>query len=77
MIDLTVLPVFVLAVLVLVASPGPAVFYIAARSVQQGRLAGVVSALGVGVGTLCHIGAAALGLSALLMSSALACDFVK
>lgn len=51
--------------------------YIVARGIQQGRAAGVVSALGVGVGGLAHVLAATAGLSALLLSSALAFSAVK
>jgi threonine/homoserine/homoserine lactone efflux protein len=75
--EVSVLGVFVVAALVLLLTPGPAVLYIVARSVEQGRLAGLVSALGVHVGTLVHVAAAALGLSALLVSSALAFNIVK
>src|SRR6266481_505087 len=63
---------FVSAALVLLAIPGPAVFYVTSRSIGHGRSAGLVSALGIGMGTLFHVVAATLGLSALLMSSALA-----
>src|SRR3954451_15939631 len=68
---------FVVASLVLLLTPGPAVLYIVARSVQQGRAAGLVSVLGIHLGTLVHITAAAVGLSALLVSSALAFAVVK
>jgi len=68
---------FFSAALVLLAIPGPAVFYIVGRSIGQGRSAGLVCALGIGAGTLVHVAAAAVGLSALLMSSALAFNFVK
>ena len=68
---------FVSAALVLLASPGPAVLYVTSRSIGQGRAAGFVSALGIGVGTLVHVAAAAVGLSALLMSSAAAFGAVK
>jgi len=61
----------------LVFMPGPNTLYIIARSVNQGRRAGVVSGFGVQAGSLIHIAAAALGLSALLMSSALAFGVVK
>jgi threonine/homoserine/homoserine lactone efflux protein len=71
------LAVFVLAAVALLVTPGPAVLYIVARIVEQGRWAGLVYALGVHVGTLVHVAAAALGLSALLVSSALAFDIVK
>jgi threonine/homoserine/homoserine lactone efflux protein len=68
---------FVTTATVLLAIPGPAVLYIVGRSIGQGRNAGFVSALGIGVGTLVHTGAAAIGLSALLMSSAIAFSVVK
>lgn len=68
---------FTTAVLVLVFTPGPNTLYIIARSVNQGRTAGIVSSLGVEVGTLIHIAAAAFGISALLMSSATAFNIVK
>jgi threonine/homoserine/homoserine lactone efflux protein len=68
---------FVSAALILLAIPGPAVFYVTSRSIGHGRNAGLVSALGIGVGTLFHVAAAALGLSALLMSSAIAFSAVK
>ena len=68
---------FLSAALVLLIVPGPAVLYIFARSVEQGRRAGFVSILGIHVATLVHVAAAALGLSALLASSALAFSIVK
>jgi threonine/homoserine/homoserine lactone efflux protein len=67
----------VVASVVLLLTPGPAVLYIVARSVQQGRAAGLVSVLGIHLGTIVHITAAAVGLSALLVSSALAFALVK
>jgi threonine/homoserine/homoserine lactone efflux protein len=75
--DLTLWGLFVLASLVLLLTPGPAVLYIVARSVQQGRTAGLVSVIGIHLGTIVHITAAAVGLSALLVSSALAFSIVK
>jgi threonine/homoserine/homoserine lactone efflux protein len=71
------LGLFIGAALVLLLVPGPAVLYIVARSVEQGRLAGFVSDLGIHAATLVHVIAAALGLSALLASSALAFSVVK
>ncbi len=68
---------FVGAALVLLLIPGPAVLYIIGRSVEQGRLAGLISDVGIHTATLVHVLAAALGLSALLMSSALAFSIVK
>ena len=68
---------FIGAALVLLLIPGPAVLYIVARSMAQGRMAGFVSDLGVHAATLIHVMAAALGLSALLASSALAFSIVK
>lgn len=69
--------VFAVAGFLLLITPGPAVLYIVARSVEQGRLAGVVSVLGITTGTFVHVAAAAVGLSALLASSALAFAIVK
>src|SRR4029434_4020540 len=66
------LAVFAAAALALAVVPGPAVLYIVARSVDQGRFAGLVSALGIGVGSLVHVTAATIGLSSLLASSATA-----
>jgi len=68
---------FATAASILVFTPGPNTLYIIARSVNQGRRAGIVSSLGVEVGTLFHVAAAAFGISALLMSSALAFNVVK
>ena len=77
MFDPSRLIVFMLAAGALLITPGPAVLYIVTRSIDQGRIAGIVSVLGIGLGTLFHVAAAALGLSAILMSSALAFDIVK
>jgi threonine/homoserine/homoserine lactone efflux protein len=71
------LSLFITAALILVFMPGPNTLYIVARSVQQGRLAGLVSSLGIQAGSLFHIAAAALGVSALLLSSVLAFNAVK
>jgi threonine/homoserine/homoserine lactone efflux protein len=68
---------FISAALVLLFIPGPAVLYIVARSVEQGRRAGLASASGIATGTLAHVLAATLGLSALLLSSAIAYSVVK
>ncbi len=57
--------------------PGPAVLYIVSQSIAHGRSAGLVSMLGVQVGGLVHVAAAALGLSALLLQSATAFNVVK
>lgn len=71
------LSVFILAALILLLTPGPAVLYIVARSLDQGRLAGFVSVLSIEVGNFMHVLAATLGLSAILLSSALAFSIVK
>src|SRR5829696_5699353 len=70
--DLTLWGLFVVASVVLLLTPGPAVLSISARSVEQGRAAGLVSVLGIHLGTTIHLTAAAVGLSALIVSSALA-----
>ena len=68
---------FISAAIVLLVIPGPAVLYIIAQSVEQGKKAGLISDLGIHTATLVHVIAAALGLSALLASSALAFDIIK
>ncbi len=71
------LALFVGAALLLLVVPGPSVLYIVTQSVSYGRRAGIVSVAGITTGTLVHIAAATIGLSALLASSALAFDVVK
>jgi threonine/homoserine/homoserine lactone efflux protein len=71
------LSLFLIASFVLLITPGPAVLYIVARSINQGRMAGIASVLGVETANFLHASAAALGLSAILVSSALAFDIVK
>ena len=71
------LSLFLLAALGLLLVPGPAVLYIVTRSAAHGRKAGFASVLGIEVATLIHSMAAALGLSALLLTSALAFQVVK
>jgi len=68
---------FVLAGVTLNLTPGPDTLYIVGRSIAQGRDAGIASALGIATGLLVHTTAAALGLSALLVSSSAAFAAVK
>ena len=68
---------FIVAGVGLAVLPGPAVFYIVARSIEQGRLAGLVSVLGVGCGGLVHVAAASLGVSAIVLASATAFTLLK
>lgn len=75
--ETTTLALFLVAAFLLLVTPGPAVSYIVARSVSQGRTAGLVSCLGIGLGGLLHVAAAAAGLSAVVASSALAFGILK
>ncbi|HXM32402.1 MAG TPA: LysE family translocator, partial [Chthoniobacterales bacterium] len=68
---------FLAAGVLLNLTPGPDTVYILGRSIAQGRRAGVASALGICVGSIFHTGAAALGLSAFLATSAWAFTAVK
>ncbi|MGB5975409.1 MAG: LysE family translocator [Nodosilinea sp.] len=77
MADPTSFSLFLAAVAVITITPGPDTFYVLGRSLEQGRLAGMISSLGIFVGNLGHTTAAAVGLSALLMTSALAFNIVK
>ncbi|MGH3144422.1 MAG: LysE family translocator, partial [Rubrobacter sp.] len=75
--DASTYALFVAAALALLLVPGPAVVYIVARSVSGGRLTGLVSVLGVELGTLTHVAFAAAGLSAIVASSVTAFSIVK
>src|SRR5215213_9920712 len=68
---------FFTAALMLAITPGPGIFYVLTRSIKGGRREGYVSALGTAVGGLFHVVAAALGLSAILATSAAAFTIVK
>src|SRR5688500_20216874 len=69
--------IFALASLLLNLTPGNDMLYIISRSTGQGVKAGIVSAFGIMAGSLVHIAAAVIGLSAILASSALAFNLVK
>jgi threonine/homoserine/homoserine lactone efflux protein len=77
MLDFSKLYFFIGATLALLLVPGPAVLYITARSANQGRIAGLVSVMAIETANFLQAVAAALGLSAILLSSALAFDIVK
>ena len=77
MIEASRLYLFMGAALALLLLPGPAVLYITARSASQGRMAGLVSVMAIETANFIQAAAAALGLSAILLSSALAFDVVK
>ena len=71
------LALFIGAALLLLVVPGPSVLYVVTQSVSHGRRAGIASVAGITTGTLVHIAASTVGLSALLASSAVAFDVVK
>ncbi|MGZ4201186.1 MAG: LysE family translocator [Thermoleophilaceae bacterium] len=75
--DSSHLALFVTAALVLLAITGPAVLYIVTQSVEHGRRAGLTAVGGIHFGSLVHVAAATVGLSALLVSSSVAFSAVK
>jgi threonine/homoserine/homoserine lactone efflux protein len=75
--ELHAIALFAAAALALLVIPGPSVLYIVTRSIEQGRTAGLVSVLGVHTGTLFHVAAAAFGISAILVRSAVLYTGVK
>ena len=77
MIDFVTLTTFVLVVLGLFAIPGPAVLLVLTRTAQGGRRIGIATGAGIATGDLVHTLLAAVGLSALLMTSSLAFSVVK
>jgi threonine/homoserine/homoserine lactone efflux protein len=73
----TTFALFSAAALALIVVPGPAVTYVVTQSLDKGRTAGLVSALGIACGGCVHVAAATAGLSALIASSASAFTVVK
>jgi len=68
---------FLAAASLIAVSPGPGIFYVAARTLADGRGVGLASSLGTGVGGLVHVAAGAIGVSALILASAEAFTFLK
>lgn len=68
---------YLTAALLLAITPGPGIFYVLTRSIKGGRREGYASSLGTAAGGLFHVAAAALGLSAILATSALAFNLIK
>jgi threonine/homoserine/homoserine lactone efflux protein len=68
---------FLAAALIVAAVPGPGIFYIAARTLSEGRRCGIASTLGTGLGGLVHVVAGGLGVSAIIMASAEAFTVLK
>lgn len=75
--DLSTLLVFLAAALIIALSPGPGIFYVAARSLAGGRGEGLASSFGTGIGGMAHVLAGALGVSAILLASAEAFTILK
>ena len=71
------LTAFAIAAVTIALIPGPAMLYVLARSLGGGRRAGLLSSVGTGIGGLAHVAAAAVGLSALIATSAVAFSVVK
>ena len=71
------LTLFVLAALAIAVSPGPGIFYVAARTLAGGRREGLASSFGTGLGGLVHVAAGAIGVSALVLASAEAFALLK
>jgi threonine/homoserine/homoserine lactone efflux protein len=77
MFDSTTLITFLVASVAIIIAPGPAQALVLTRTLGEGRAAGAMTAVGLNVGTLAHAFAAALGLSAVLATSAVAFGAVK
>jgi threonine/homoserine/homoserine lactone efflux protein len=69
--------VFLAAALLVAITPGPGIFYVAARTLAAGRTEGLASSVGLSVGGLIHVVAGAIGISALVMASAEAFTLLK
>jgi threonine/homoserine/homoserine lactone efflux protein len=71
------LPLFIIASLALIVTPGPDIIYVLSRGIADGRIGGMVSALGVTSGIFIHTLAASLGLAVLLQTSVIAFWILK
>ena len=70
MIDPTQFALYFAAAVLLAITPGPGIFYVAARTLAGGRAEGMTSSLGTGLGGLVHVVAGSIGVSAIVLSSA-------
>jgi threonine/homoserine/homoserine lactone efflux protein len=68
--DLTQFALYLAAALLLAVTPGPGIFYVAARTLAGGRAEGVASSFGTGLGGMVHVLAGSLGVSAVVLASA-------
>lgn len=68
--DISQFAIFLAAACLLAATPGPGIFYVAARTLAGGRNEGIASSFGTGLGGMVHVCAGALGVSALVLASA-------
>lgn len=75
--DFQAVVLFLAAALLVAVTPGPGIFYVAARTLAGGRTEGLASSFGTGVGGLVHVLAGAVGISALVMTSAEAFTALK
>ncbi|MBO1072995.1 LysE family translocator [Roseomonas marmotae] len=70
MLNTTQFALFLAAALLLAVTPGPGIFYVAARTLSGGRAEGIASSLGTGLGGMVHVLAGSLGVSAIVLASA-------
>lgn len=70
MFDAVNVSLFLIAALVIAATPGPGIFYVAARTLSGGREEGLASSVGAGLGGLVHVVTGAVGVSAIVLASA-------
>jgi threonine/homoserine/homoserine lactone efflux protein len=75
--DLSTLFLFLVTATIIAISPGPGIFYVAARTLAGGRSDGLASSFGTGLGGLVHVVAGAFGVSAIVMASAEAFTLLK
>jgi threonine/homoserine/homoserine lactone efflux protein len=68
---------YTLACVLIILSPGPDNILAISRGLSQGRVAGVITAVGAGLGLMVHVLAAVFGLALLIQTSAIAFDVIK
>src|ERR1700753_3762864 len=70
MLDTAQFALYFAAAFILAITPGPGIFYVAARTLAGGRTEGVASSIGTGLGGMVHVIAGSLGVSAIVLASA-------
>ncbi|WP_369789724.1 LysE family translocator [Rouxiella sp. WC2420] len=77
MLDITHFGLFLISIFFLCITPGPDLAYVVGQSVANGKRSGIISAIGVALGSCTHVVASAVGLTAMIMASPIMFQVIK